>query len=93
VRLGGRRADPTRGVVRRRFQLSIQAIFTAQARFQDVELQRPDHTHDPIGADLRLEDLRHAFFGQAGQGAGQVLLLHRIEQLDAAQDFGREASI
>ena len=39
---------------------------------------------------MRLEHLRHAFFGQALKRARQMLLFHRIAEPYAAQDFRRE---
>src|SRR3546814_6218503 len=44
----------------------------------------------PIGADLGIEDLRHAFLGHVVERLAQLLGLGRVFQHHAAQDFGRE---
>src|SRR3546814_15734579 len=57
------RRHPARGFERRHFQPGGDLVFGLEPAQQYVELELPDHADHPIGADLGIEDLRHAFLG------------------------------
>ena len=61
-----------------------------EALLEDVELQGADDADDGGRAVLRQEELDDALLGHLLQGLAQLLRLHGVGELDAAQDLGRE---
>ena len=81
---------PTCGFERRVFKTDFDFIFTLDAGGQHLKLQTTDDSDDPVRTKLRLEDLRHAFFGKALQCAAHVFGFHRIIEAHTLQNFRRE---
>ena len=86
-----RRRDPAADLEAARLERDRQAVFGVEPLDQHVELQRADDADDRRRAVVRQEHLHDAFLGHLLQRLAQLLGLHRVGELDAAQDFRREA--
>ena len=71
-------------------EADVEAVFVGQPHLQHVELQRADHADQRRRAVERAEHLHDALLRHLLQRLLQLLRLHRVAELDAAQDFRRE---
>ena len=83
--------NPAHHLIARRLEADRHAIFIGQPVRQHVELQRADDADDGGRAVRRDEELHDALLRQLLQRLAQLLGLHRVAELHAAQDFRREA--
>ena len=90
LRLVARR-DPAADLEAALLESHGQAVFGVEALGQHVELQRADDANDRRCAVMRQEHLHDAFFRHLLQRLAQLLGLHRVGELDPAQNFRREA--
>ena len=82
--------DPAGRGIGHGFKADLGAVFRLQPVDDHVELQGTDNADDPVGAEIRLEDLHQAFFGQILQALAHLLDAHGVGETHAAQDFRRE---
>ena len=82
--------DPARELEFRRLETYVEAVFGVEPRLEHVKLKRADHADQCRRAVERAEHLHHALLRHLLQRFLQLLGLHRIAELHAAQNFRRE---
>ena len=83
--------DPAADLEAAGLERDRQAVFGVEPLGEHVELQRADDADDRRRAVMGQEHLHHALFRHLLQRLAQLFRLHRVGELDPAQDFRREA--